>query len=554
MFYKKIGMSLLAAAVAAALAACSSLPIESALKEFGFAQKEETSSSEAASPSSEPAPSSGESAPASSSGSGSIKKEPPSQEDSAQNDKTALSLFGAEDGNLGWKNGELLYTADWDYLYLSGEDAAAYPALAGALDALNQQAAGSGVLWSEKLEEIMGERSRDEELNDLCGRYTQQNVIRRADQTVLSILHYMELDTIYNFKSVLLGTTNLDPATGKELALADVFTDPDVLPALLAEQCQKDGLDIGGQLEEYFADCIARGDFRWVVGYQNVAFDFPVPELPPDIFYAGSFLPVSLWYHDAPDQFREKFRSPPDQYVIKVDPQRALKVDLDSRDGRKDWICYGSSPGWLVIGVNDQWYSPLPDEEIEFYGTFELYFVHLADGKNLLYMNELSDNAYYTLLVCSLEDMCLLENLGGMGFYEEFTEDGEKRRAVFTDPSSFTMYTLLEMLGTMWGTCEYQVDPSTGLPAVKQPYFDLLNDNTLTTKIPVEAAALPEEKWGSIPAGTQLSFLRTDCQSYVDMGTEDGNEYRIFVDSSQWPATVNGIPTDECFEGMLFTG
>lgn len=169
-------------------------------------------------------------------------------------------------------------------------------------------------------------------------------------------------------------------------------------------------------------------------------------------------------------------------------------------------------------------------------------------------MNELSDNAYYTVLVCSLEDMRLLENLWGMGFYEEFTEDGERRREVFTDPSSFTLYAMLEMLGTMWGTCEYQVDPATGRPAAKQPYFDLLNDNILTARIPVEAAILPEETRESIPAGTQLSFLRTDCRSYVDMGTEDGREYRIFVDGSQWPATVNGIPTDECFDGMLYTG
>ena len=408
MLYKRIGAGLLAAAMAVSLTACGFLSIPSAVQELLSSGKEISGS---LAPASDAGDNAGKETPASQEDAGSepaAEKTPaPHQENKDQKDGKPLSLFWAEDGDQGWKDGELLYTAAWDYLYLSDEDAAAYPALAGALDALNQQAAGSGVLWSEKLEEIMGERSRDEELNDLCGRYTQQNVIRRADQTVLSILHYMELDTIYNFKSVLLGTTNLDPATGKELALADVFTDPDVLPALLAEQCQKDGLDIGGQLEEYFADCIARGDFRWVVGYQNVAFDFPVPELPPDIFYAGSFLPVSLWYHDAPDQFREKFRSPPDQYVIKVDPQRALKVDLDSRDGRKDWICYGSSPGWLVIGVNDQWYSPLPDEEIEFYGTFELYFVHLADGKNLLYMNELSDNAYYTLLVCSLEDMCI---------------------------------------------------------------------------------------------------------------------------------------------------
>ena len=561
MLSKRIGISLLAAAMAVSLTACSFLSIPSAVQEL-LSSGEEISGSPA--PASDAGDNAGKETPASQEDNGSgpeAEKAPaPHQENKDQKDGKPLSLFWAEDEDLGWKDGELLYTADWDYLYLSDEDAAAYPALAGALDALNQQAASSGALWSEKLKEIVEEKTWGGDLGGYHGQYTQRNVVRRADQTVLSILHYMELDSIDNFESVLLGTTNLDPATGRELTLADVFADPDALPALLAEQCRKDGLDIGGQ-EEHFADCMARGDFRWVVGYQNVAFDFPVPELSPHILYAGSSLPVSLWYHDAPDQFREKFRSPPDQYVVKVDPQRPLEVDLDSRDGHKDYIDYSSAPGWLEngpgwleIGVNDQWDYPLSEEELAFCGTFELYLVHLGEGKNLLYMNELSDNAYYTLLVYSLEEMRLLENLRGMGFHEEFTEDGEKRRAMFTDPSSFTLYTLLEMLGTMWGTCEYQVDPSTGLPAAKQPYFDLLNDNTLTARIPVEAAALPGETRESIPAGTQLSFLRTDCQSYVDMRTEDGREYRIFVDGSQWPATVNGVPVDECFDGMLYTG
>lgn len=333
--YKRIGISLLAVAIAISLTACGFLSIPSAVQEL-LSSGEEISGSPA------PAPDAGNNAgketPASQEVNGSepeTEKAPaPHQENKDQKDGKPLSLFWAEDGDLGWKNGELLYTADWDYLYLSGEDAAAYPALAGALDALNQRAASSGALWSEKLKEILEEKTWGDDLGGYCGRYTQRNVVRRADQTVLSILHYMELDSIDNFESILLGTTNLDPATGRELSLADVFADPDTLPALLAEQCQKDGLDMVGQEEEYFAGCIARGDFRWVVGYQNVAFDFPVPELPHHILYAGSSLPVSLWYHDAPDQFREKFRSPPDQYVIKVDPQRPLEVDLDSRAAR----------------------------------------------------------------------------------------------------------------------------------------------------------------------------------------------------------------------------
>ena len=128
-----------------------------------------------------------------------------------------------------------------------------------------------------------------------------------------------------------------------------------------------------------------------------------------------------------------------------------------------------------------------------------------ADGKPLsLFWAEDGDLGWKNgeLLYTADWDMRLLENLWGMGLYEKFTEDGEKRRTVFTDPSSFTLYTLLEMLGTMWGTCEYQVDPATGLPAEKQPYFDLLNDNILTARIQVEAAILPEETREWIPAGT----------------------------------------------------
>ena len=65
--------------------------------------------------------------------------------------------------------------------------------------------------------------------------------------------------------------------------------------------------------------------------------------------------------------------------------------------------------------------------------------------------------------------MRLLENLWGMRLYEKFTEDGEKRRAVFTDPSSFTLYTLLEMLGTMWGSVNTRWILPPGCPQKNSP-------------------------------------------------------------------------------------
>ena len=83
---------------------------------------------------------------------------------------------------------------------------------------------------------------------------------------------------------------------------------------------------------------------------------------------------------------------------------------------------------------------------------------------------------------------------------------------------------------------------------------EYVNDNTLTTLIPLEAIALPDEIHETIPAGTNLYFLRTDCLSYVDMQAEDGQEWRSYLDTSQWPITVNGISIDQCFDGIFYLG
>ena len=181
--------------------------------------------------------------------------------------------------------------------------------------------------------------------------------------------------------------------------------------------------------------------------------------------------------------------------------------------------------------------------------------MHLADGSHVLYMDASVENDFHFLSMYRMgtDDMRLSERFWGFGFYENFADAGEKRTALFTDPSDFVLATRLELLGTMWGTGHYRAGPPHGLPQEKDPYFELVNTNLLTTRLALDAQSLPDESQGILPAGISLTFLRTDCRSYVDMRAEDGREWRIFVDSSQWPVTVNGIPVDKCFEGMLFT-
>ena len=207
----------------------------------------------------------------------------------------------------------------------------------------------------------------------------------------------------------------------------------------------------------------------------------------------------------------------------------------------------------LDIAVNDRTYSLLPDEEMEDVQEVDLYLVCQEGGDHLLYMDVSGPNQYHALTVSRLADMQLLQRFWNLGFCEE-SAGGERIRELFVTPSRFTLQTNIELLGTMWGVCDYRVDPSSGLPVQTVPYFDILPYNTLTARVPVEALALPEQTETYIPAGTELTPLRTDCLHYVDVSAGDGREWRVRVDISRWPAAVNGMPVEECFDGLLYTG
>lgn len=537
MFYKKIGMLLLAVTLSMMLTACSHLPLQAALRELYTPGKTVSKDSVlSSSPSDDP-----------------VEKVPFSPEESHQMEWKPLSLFQAKDGDSVWQDGSLLCSTDWEYFYLSQEDAAVYPALAAALDVLNQETAATGAVYTTELSETARENFQVKSADDVYAWYSQENAVRRADQAALSFLHYKEYFDTVSYGSTVRAT-NLDPATGKELTLADVFVHPEELPELLDDQYRANGQSVDESTKEYFASCISREEFIWVVGYQNVTFYFSPPY---DSVYADNLLTLTLWFQDSPHLFQEKFRSFPSQYVVKLDSHSPIDIDLNSQDNRKDTIWYESYTGWPEIWVNDQFCCTLPDDEIDAdipLRALEVYFVQAADEHHLLYIDAAVWNDCHVLSIYSLDDARLLERYWDVGFYEEFTEEGERRRELFTDPSDFTLYAHMELLGTMWGVCTYQVDPSSGLAVEKSPYFDVINDNTLTTLIPLEAIALPDEIHETIPAGTNLYFLRTDCLSYVDMQAEDGQEWRIYLDTSQWPITVNGISIDQCFDGIFYLG
>lgn len=57
-----------------------------------------------------------------------------------------------------------------------------------------------------------------------------------------------------------------------------------------------------------------------------------------------------------------------------------------------------------------------------------------------------------------------------------------------------------------------------------------------------------------IPEGTELFVTATDEASCVTAEAADGTVYRILLDGTQWPRTIDGTDIQQLFEGLFFAG
>ena len=73
-----------------------------------------------------------------------------------------------------------------------------------------------------------------------------------------------------------------------------------------------------------------------------------------------------------------------------------------------------------------------------------------------------------------------------------------------------------------------------------------LHDIDDPKQVLLQYLAGPESSETCSPFPVQLELL--------DVKLEDGRKCRIEVDMSEWPKLINGIPEEECFDGILYAG
>lgn len=463
-----------------------------------------------------------------------------------------------------------LCTAEWDGVRLGEESARAYPALDAALRRIYEETAEEFKNTADEMAELALYALEDaiEEGESPDYNWTERVTVQRADPAALGLLYHMMSYEGGIHPYMASWGLNLDPKTGRELTLGQVFRDPDALPALVAglltEQYggEDEMLPPNLDLQQYLAGCIKDGTLHWVIGYQGVTFWFTPYELLP--FSAGE-PSVSVWFAEQPELFCEEMLPAYDQYAIPLSVDQKLPFDLDSRDGQTDTLELLREPGPAfedmgevlpTVLLNGEWVTLTVDDYGSGCADFAAALLHLGEGRNLLYIDAELGGGYHVLSVYDLAGLRLAGRYPNAGFCWDWEDTtGGLATETITNPAAFRLGRRTELLSTITAQDNYAADAATGLPVLQGEGYDLSSGGViLLTKRPIEVQLLPAGKPGRLPAGVSLELLRTDDESYVDAQLEDGRECRILVDAADWPVTVGGVPIEDCFDGMMFAG
>ncbi len=328
--------------------------------------------------------------------------------------------------------GAALAELECSTVHLANEDAERYPELAKALseecDLYEVNMLEEYNMLAEEAKEMFS--SEAEGFSPLVS--TLDVHIRRADETVLSVLY----DSYYyngmndGIRSFWGG--NYDTETGKEIHLPDVVTDMEAFAKVVeAELFDTVGADVFYSdtiIEEYFKEYGADGN-HWTMEYNGITVYFDEGEIAGSGFGA---INLTIEFAEYPDLFIPEYAEVPEAYIVGLPMKSAFCTDLDG-DGRGDELTltdsYDGEFDWnvtLYIYVPEVYYA----ESFWAYGC-EPYYVKTADGKNYLYVfTELETQMY--LYVYEITNSTISKV--GEANLSPFYNDGIS--AVLTDPNS----------------------------------------------------------------------------------------------------------------------
>ena len=306
-------------------------------------------------------------------------------------------------------------------------------------------------------------------------------------------------------------------------------------------------------------DLYEMGHLDWSLDPDGVSFFFAPYSLAP---YAAGELTARVLFSESPELFQGDLCSLPDAFGMYLHERQSVSADLDG-DGSPEEISvatgrdeYNSITGWCITVDGKEFPMDVHGYDLR------PFLLHSREGKTMLYMDLTGENDYHTLEIFDLStgEAVHKDSLqaGCSVFYDDATD--RTGTCLLTDPASFVLAVRAGDISTysMSRVCHMGED---GLPVPETDYYTVVNGGyQFTVLTPFRASTVdPEteeilEKGVTVPEGEVLNLLHSNNGSWVELTGRDGTLYRVEIDSSDWPRTIDGKDISEIFDGLIFAG
>ena len=463
------------------------------------------------------------------------------------------------------------YDSDYDQVALMNGnccllelDAPEYPALEEAVAQYNYETEQNWITSMNDLKSWAREdyNSAVTEGYEFYGPYVSEDemYITRADDKALSAVtnNYWYSGGAHGMSGY--SAVNFDTQTGKKLEVEDVIPNTAALPNALATEMLEQYPHLATttqdmwsmSLEDYLASYLTpeevndiTPEFTWTLGYEGVTFYFGAYEIGS---YADGHQVVVLTYNEYPELFNaEYFTSVTQDYAVRIAPfwyGEEGFTDLNG-DGILDMVSVGGNYAEefeqyssFNVTVNGNTYS----HEAYFY-ELTSYLVK-ANGNTYVYVERLGDSDFRTVSVFKITESSV-----------EYVGDADGSLIDFNNSADFGLTKRFDMLSTFWGIAKCYVGDD-GMPVEKVNSYEIMGEGTIISTVEITAELVDENgnllgESKTFPAGTEFAFRATDGMTYVDMQTGEGPWCRLYT-TNQWPATVNGMDAENCFEMLYY--
>ena len=523
-------------------------------------------------------------------------------ENSSNESSDTLCLTSIPKYRSEWKDQKQLFNGRVDQMYLMADG---HDALKQALKTFNQN-------QEQELDQIYQDNKEffdmqtGEDSTPLA--YEVSVIPKRADEQIvsLSVEEYDYLGGAHP-NSMVTGY-NLNPQTGKRYTLQDIAQSYDGIFEYVKKKLKEDyspdmffdgyedtvksmfygdttaaagengadsangtGTD-GAQTDSSVDSDLSDTEMlSWTIDQNGVTITFNNYDLAPyaagrqvvEIPFATEgnlfkpeFLPVSLL---SSDSIKDGKTSVTEAKIQPLYEEQEVSVDLDG-DGNKETVKIskqtdsqtGTTSLFAETGSASAFLLSNGEETTDDLNNPKCWLIQTKDNRSYLYIETKEANDFRSLHIFDLSTK---------GITYCGTSDDSFYDSVMTDPDNFILFRRSDMLSTYSIFRHYKI----GKDGMPQPLSDdftvsgtYLADEivpTLTTK--QEVPVWIDGKQEKLPKGTVLKLKATDDSTYVTAETADGKTCQIRLDTNEeivYPRTIDGIPEDECFDGLQYAG